>query len=395
MPDRARRTPRPPRPGVAEAVAACHSAGITIHVVTGDNGRTAAEIAREVGIGADRVIPGPEADALPEPQLDALLEEPGEIVFSRSTPEGKLRIAEALQQLGHVVAMTGDGVNDAPALHRADIGVAMGRSGTDVAREAATMILTDDDFATIVAAVREGRRVYDNIRKFVLYIFVHAVPEIVPFLLFALSGGLIPLPLTVLQILAIDLGTEILPALALGRERAEPDIMTRRPRPRTEHLISRRLLLRAWAVMGTISACLALAMFFVVLRVGGWYPGAPVGPGTPLHGVYVQATTATFATIVACQVGTAFAARTERSSLRSIGVLTNRPLLGAIAAELLFVVGLCTIPSLQLVFGTAPLPPWVVVLMIPCPLIVWGADELLRWTERRRGRATKVLASPG
>jgi len=377
----------PPRPQVAPAVAACHSAGITIHVVTGDNGRTAAEIAREVGIGADRVISGVEADALTEPQLDALLAAPGEIVFSRSTPEGKLRIAEALQHQGQVVAMTGDGVNDAPALHRADIGVAMGLSGTDVAREASTMILTDDDFATIVAAVREGRRVYDNIRKFVLYIFVHLVPEVVPFLLFALSGGLIPLPLTVLQILAIDLGTEILPALALGREPAEPDIMDRRPRPRTEHLITRRLLLRAWGVMGTISAVLALAVFFAVLASGGWYPGAPVGAGTPLHGIYLQATTATFATIVACQVGTAFAARTERSSLRSIGVFSNRPLLGAIAAELLFVVALCTIPALQVAFGTAPPPAWAVLLMIPCPVIVWGADELLRWSTRRRARA--------
>ncbi|MFH8250196.1 cation-translocating P-type ATPase [Microbacterium sp. B2969] len=158
----------PPRPEVADAVAACHNAGITIHVVTGDNGNTAAEIARQVGISAERVVAGPDADRMSEPELDALLALPGEIVFSRSTPEGKLRIAEALQDTRHVVAMTGDGVNDAPALHRADIGVAMGRSGTDVAREAATMILTDDNFATIVTAVREGRRAYDNLRKFVL-----------------------------------------------------------------------------------------------------------------------------------------------------------------------------------------------------------------------------------
>lgn len=374
----------PPRPEVAEAVAACHSAGITIHVITGDNGRTANEIAREVGIEAAQVVSGPEADALSEPELDDLLARPGEIVFSRSTPEGKLRIAEALQHEGHVVAMTGDGVNDAPALHRADIGVAMGRSGTDVAREAATMILTDDDFATIVTAVREGRRAYDNLRKFVLYIFVHAVPEVVPFALFALSGGAIPLPLTVLQILAIDLGTEILPALALGRERAEPDLMSRRPRPRSEQLITRHLLFRAWALMGSISAVLALAVFFAVLVSGGWHPGAAVGPGDPLHEVYLQATTATFAAIVACQVGTAFAARTERASLRALGVFSNRPLLAAIGAELLFAAALCYLPPLQAVFGTAPLPWWVLLLLVPCPVIVWGADELARWVARRR-----------
>ncbi|WP_157437542.1 HAD-IC family P-type ATPase [Actinoplanes subtropicus] len=185
-----------------------------------------------------------------EPELDALLAEPGEIVFARSSPEGKLRICEALRAAGQIVAMTGDGVNDAPALRHADIGVAMGRSGTDVAREAATTVLTDDNFATIVRAVEAGRRVFDNVRKFVLYIFAHAVPEVVPFLIFALSGGAVPLPLTVLQILAIDLGTETLPALALGRERAEPGLMDRPPRSPTEGVIDRRLLLRAWGCSG-------------------------------------------------------------------------------------------------------------------------------------------------
>ncbi|MDN4596555.1 cation-translocating P-type ATPase [Leifsonia virtsii] len=377
----------PPRPEVPAAVAACHSAGITIHVVTGDNGTTASEVARQVGIATDRVVTGSEADALSEPELDALLAQPGEVVFARSTPEGKLRIAEALQQEGQTVAMTGDGVNDAPALHRADIGVAMGRSGTDVARQAATMVLTDDNFATIVTAIREGRRAYDNLRKFVLYIFVHAVPEVVPFMLFALSGGAIPLPLTVLQILAIDLGTEILPALALGREKAEPDVMSRRPRPRSEPLITRRLLVRAWGLMGVLSAALALGAFFAVLVAGGWTPGAPVGPGDPLHGVYLQATTATFLTIVACQVGTAFAARTERTSLRRLGVLSNPPLLAAIGVELLFAAALCFVPVLQTVFGTAPPPWWLILFLLPCPVIVWGADEAARWFGRRSARA--------
>ena len=149
-------------------------------------------------------------------ELDAALREGGELIFARSTPEAKLRIADALRAQRQVVAMTGDGVNDAPALRTADIGVAMGRSGTDVAREASTMVLTDDNFATIVSAVAAGRRIYDNIRKFILYIFAHATPEVTPFIVFALGGGAIPLPLTVLQLLAFDVGTETLPALALG-----------------------------------------------------------------------------------------------------------------------------------------------------------------------------------
>ena len=233
----------PPRPRGPRRDRAAHRAGIRVHVVTGDNGLTAAAIARQVGIGSGtggmRVVTGTELDAMTEHELDDLLASGAEVVFARSSPEAKLRIADALRAVGQVVAMTGDGVNDAPALRRADIGVAMGRSGTDVAREAATMVLTDDNFATIAVAVESGRRVYDNVRKFICYIFTHAVPEVVPFLVFALAGGAIPLPLTVMQILAIDLGTDTLPALALSREPAEPGLMDRPPRPRSQGVISR------------------------------------------------------------------------------------------------------------------------------------------------------------
>ena len=213
----------PPRPEVADAIDACHRAGIRVIVITGDHGLTALEVARRVGLRVDRddVIAAERLHELSDAALDRLLAGGRELVFARSSPETKLRIADALRERGETVAMTGDGVNDAPALRRADIGVAMGLSGTEVAREAATMVLTDDNFATIVAAVKGGRRVYANIRKFVFYIFAHATPEVVPFLAFALSGGLVPLPLTVIQILAVDLGTETLPALALGQEPAE------------------------------------------------------------------------------------------------------------------------------------------------------------------------------
>ena len=376
----------PPRAEVAEAVSRCHDAGIRILVVTGDYGPTAAEIARRVGIGRDTavVVTGGELDRMSEAELDRLLRTGTELVFARASPEAKLRIADALRAEGHVIAMTGDGVNDAPALRRADIGVAMGVSGTDVAREAATMVLTDDNFATVVAAVAAGRRVYDNIRKFILYIFAHATPEVVPFLVFALSGGAVPLPLTVLQILAIDLGTEVLPALALGREPAEPGLMQRPPRPRSEGVIRRSLLYRAWVFLGLVEAALVLAGFFWVLLRAGWTPGDDTGSGTPLHDDYLRATTMTFAGIVACQVGTALAARTERASLRSVGFFTNPMLLWGIAVEILFCGAVVYVPLLQDVFGTSALGPSELALLAGFPFVVWGADELRRALLRRR-----------
>ena len=322
-----------------------------------------------------------------EADLDRLLARPGNLIFARSSPEAKLRIADALRAQGNVVAMTGDGVNDAPALRRADIGVAMGRSGTDVAREASTMVLTDDDFSTIVAAVREGRRVYQNVRKFILYIFAHATPEVVPFLVFALSGGAVPLGLTVMQILAIDLGTETLPALALGREPAEPGLMGAPPRRRSEGVVTRPMLTRAWLYLGLISAVLVTGAFLLVLVRAGWAPGDPTGAGTALHGAYLEATTITFLGIVACQIGTAFAARTDRVSLRSVGVWSNPLLIWGIAFEVVFSALLVLVPPLRSVFGTATPPAWALALLLPFPIVVWGADELRRWALRRRAAA--------
>jgi calcium-translocating P-type ATPase len=376
----------PPRAEVADAVAACHAAGIRIIVVTGDNGLTAAAIARRVGIAGEypTIVTGSQLDRMSDAELDALLHTGRELIFARSSPEAKLRIADALRAEQHVVAMTGDGVNDAPALRRADIGVAMGRSGTDVAREASTMVLTDDNFATIVAAIAAGRRVYENIRKFILYIFAHATPEVAPFLVFALGGGAIPLPLTVMQLLAFDVGTETLPALALGREPAEPGLMRRPPRRRSESVIQPPMLLRAWLFLGLIAAVLAMSGFFYVLLDAGWQPNDPTGDGDPLHHAYQQATTMTFLGMLAGQIGTAFAARTEHASLRSIGVLSNPLLLGGIAFELALAAILIYVPPFQALLGTAALSLDMVLFAVPFPFIVWGADELRRWLLRRR-----------
>jgi magnesium-transporting ATPase (P-type) len=379
----------PPRAEVAEAVARCHEAGIRIIVVTGDHGLTAAAIAGRIGIRARTVVSGAELDRLNEHQLDELLGSGRELIFARSSPEAKLRIADALRAQGEVVAMTGDGVNDAPALQRADIGVAMGRSGTDVAREASTMVLTDDNFSTIVVAVEAGRRVYDNIRKFILYIFAHATPEVAPFLVFAIGGGAIPLPLTVMQLLAFDVGTETLPALALGREPAEPGLMQRRPRPRSEGVIRPPMLLRAWLFLGLIAAVLEMSGFFWMLHRYGWSPGDPVGEGHALHDAYLKATTMTFLGMVAGQIGTAFAARTDHASLRSVGPFSNRLLLWGIGFELLLTAALIYLPPCQALLGTAALAPRELLFVVPFPFIVWGADELRRYLIRR-GRAERV-----
>ncbi|MBJ7328589.1 MAG: cation-transporting P-type ATPase [Solirubrobacteraceae bacterium] len=365
----------PPREGVREAVERCHRAGIRILVVSGDHGLTAAAIAQQVGIGGSDppVVSGRELDAMSEQELDALLRTGDEIVFARASPEAKLRIADALRDDGHVVAMTGDGVNDAPALHSADIGVAMGRSGTDAAREAATMVLTDDDFKGIVAAVEEGRRVYANIRKFITYIFAHAPAEVIPFLLFALSGGSIPLPLTVMQILAIDLGTETLPALALGRERAEPGVMSAAPRSPEARVIDGPLLRRAWLVLGGVSAVCVIAVFLWVLLRAGWAPGDDIDD--ELH---TRATTMTFLAIVACQVGAALACRTERASFLSVGLRGNPLLLWGIAFEIAFAAAVVWVSPLQAVFETSAPALADLAILLPLPLIVLAADGLYR-----------------
>src|SRR4030043_638006 len=262
----------PPRPEVKEAISKCNEAGIKVIMITGDGSRTAIAIAREIGLtrGNPSVIEGHEFIRMSDVELREKLSEK-EIIFARMTPKHKMRVVSILKEEGEVVAVTGDGVNDAPALKKADIGIAMGISGTDVAKEYQDTFLLDDNFATIVNAVEEGRAIYDNIKKFITYIFASNIPEAVPYLAYILLR--IPLPLTILQILVVDLGTDMLPALALGAERPSAGIMKMPPRSPKERLLTIPLLTRAYLFLGPIEAAAGLFGFFYVLNTGGWQWG--------------------------------------------------------------------------------------------------------------------------
>jgi magnesium-transporting ATPase (P-type) len=372
----------PPRPEVPEAIARCRAAGIRVIMVTGDSGFTAEAIARRIGLvqGDAHVIGPRELDKLDDDALLVRLAE-RDTILARISPEQKLRLASALRGAGEIVAMTGDGVNDAPALREADIGIAMGRTGTDVARETADMVLLDDNFASIVAAVEEGRAVYANIRRFAAYHFCSNVGELVPFLAWGVSGGAIPLPLTVMQVLAIDLGTDMLPAIALGTERAEPGTMTRPPRPRGERLLSRQVLARVYGFVGLLEGIGAMTSFFVGSLLGGWRPPA----GLPDTGTaYLQATTMTQTAIVMGQVGAGQAMRTERRSVFSIGLLSNRFLLVGIAFELALAIALVYVPGLNSAFHQAPIPWWWWLPLIVWAPIVFLAEEARKAVSRRR-----------
>jgi len=370
----------PPRPEVPDAVRQCREAGIKVIMVTGDHPRTALAIAREIGLVRTpdpMLIAGEQLRKLSDAELLLALDAP-EIVFARVAADQKLRIVRALKQQGATVAATGDGVNDAPALKQADIGIAMGITGTDVARESAHMILLDDNFASIVAAVEEGRAVYDNMRKFLTYILTHNVAELVPYLAFALFR--IPLPLTVIQILAIDLGTDVLPALALGAELPEPEVMRRPPRSPGERLLNWPVLARAYLWLGLLEASAAMAAFFFVLRGAGWNSGETLAGTDP---VYLQATTACLSAIIVMQVVNIFLCRSERGSAFARGFLRNRLILPGIAVEIALILLIDYTPWGNRLIGTAPISLNVWLSVVPFALAMLALEELRKALARR------------
>lgn len=373
----------PPRAEVAEAVATCHRAGIRIVMMTGDYGLTAESIARRINIirgPHPRILTGAELDRLDDAALQAALQE--EVIFARVAPEHKLRVVSALQALGQIVAVTGDGVNDAPALKKADIGVAMGMTGTDVAKEAADVILTDDNFASIVSAVEEGRAVYANIKKFTAYIFTSNTPEAIPFILFAFSRGRIPLALNVMHILAIDLGTDMLPALALGSEPPDPDVMDRPPRRLDEHVITRAMLVRAYCWLGLVQSLAVMAAFYFQYWTHGYWGQWLDLPAT--GELYLSATAMALAAVVITQIGNLFAQRATHTSLMRIKLFNNRLVWIGILFEVVLIILIVYVPFFQQIIGTAAFPPqnWLFLLAWMPALLLMDA---LRKTVQRAG----------
>jgi sodium/potassium-transporting ATPase subunit alpha len=370
----------PPRAEVPDAIARCASAGIRIIMVTGDHPHTALAIARQIGLVKGEqpsVITGDQLRSISPAHLQLALDAK-EIIFARVAAEQKMLIVQALQKKCEIVAVTGDGVNDAPALKTADIGIAMGISGTDVAKEAADLILLDDNFASIVAAIEEGRAVFDNIRKFLTYILSSNIPELVPYLAFVLFR--IPLPLTIIQILAVDLGTDMLPALALGAEKPEPAVMSRPPRARDERLLSWGVVARAYLFLGVLEAAAAMAVFFFVLQAAGWHYGAMLDRADPL---YLQATSACLATIVVMQMMNVILCRHPFRSSLSFGFFGNPYILLGLAAELGVILLILYTDTGNWLFGTAPVGSEVWLLALVGAVLMWLLEETRKAWWRR------------
>ena len=371
----------PPRPEVEEAVHIAKRAGIKVIMLTGDYGPTARSVALQVGIVDSEdcsVTRGIDMDKLSDSQLEALLQRKN-VIFARVAPEHKLRIVRLLRSIGEVVAVTGDGANDAPSLKEADIGVAMGISGTDVAKEASEVVLLDDSFASIVRAVESGRTIFDNIRRFIAYVFAHNWAELSAYILYILLG--IPLPLLATQVLAIDLGIEVLPSLALGREPPEPGTMMRPPRSRKERLFDSSTLLKSLCLGGFV-ALAAMAGCLRTWLAGGWTWGLQLSSSDPL---YMKGTTVTFAGIVLAQVGSVLSLRASEGSGPVRTLSSSRWIWLGIAGQLSAAMAIVYIPFLQAVFGTVGLglSDWAFLSLFP--LIIIALDQARRAFKRRTG----------
>ncbi len=373
----------PVRPEVPQAVAKCHKAGIDVLMITGDHPATALAVAAKAGIVAVGETAHLTGEALKQLTVAALTEQlqQGVRIFARTTPEQKMKIVSALKRMDKVVAMTGDGVNDAPALRAADVGIAMGKQGTDVARESAQIILLDDNFAAIVDGIEEGRTVFENMRKFTSYVLVHNAPEIVPYLLYIVLP--VPPALNIIQILTIDLGTDIIPSMGLGQEPSDPEVMNKPPRAFSQQLLSLPLVVRSYCFLGLIEAFWSLFLFFYILISGGWQYGTPLPVSSPL---YQSATGITLATIILMQIGNLIGRRYEHRSGLDQGLFSNRLLLAGILIQIVFSWATLYFPPLQRVLQTGPVEPTVYGLAWLGIVLIFAVDYLRKCLVNQRQR---------
>jgi sodium/potassium-transporting ATPase subunit alpha len=376
----------PVRPEVPEAIEKCRKAGIDVILITGDHPATAMAVARRINIvppdtTTEFCLTGDSLERLSIGQLVAKLEQ-GLRIFARTSPEQKMKIVTALQKMEKVVAMTGDGVNDAPALKAADVGIAMGRQGTDVARESAQIILLDDNFASIVAGIEEGRTIFANIKKFTNYVLVSNGPEILPYLLYILLP--VPLGLNIIQILSIDLGTDIIPSMGLGQEPPASEIMDQPPRDLSQGLLTPGLIVHSYLFLGLLEGAWSLFLFFYVLVDGGWQYGMDLPTDSEL---YRSATGITLATILLMQIGNLIGRRFTRKSGLDLGLFTNKLILLGISVQIVFSWATLYFPPVQKVLHTGPVSSGVYALAwLGIPLI-FGIDYLRKCflKERRNG----------
>ncbi|WP_338555801.1 calcium-translocating P-type ATPase, SERCA-type [Paenibacillus sp. KS-LC4] len=367
----------PPRREAREAIAVCRRAGIKTVMITGDHQLTAEAIAGQLGImpRGGIAMSGKQLESMSDEQLDRLVD--NVYVYARVSPEHKLRIVKSLQRQGHVVAMTGDGVNDAPAIKAADIGISMGITGTDVSKEASALILSDDNFASIVSAIEEGRNIYENIRKFIRYLLASNVGEIMTMLLAMMVG--LPLPLVPIQILWVNLVTDGLPAMALGVDQAEKDLMSQKPRSAKENIFARRL---GWKIIsrGLLIGLCTLGAFWLTLIEA---------PGSAEH--LVKAQTVAFATLVMAQLIHVFDCRSSRSIFHR-NPLQNRYLVLAVLSSLIMMLGVLYIEPLQPIFKTVPLGlrEWCLVFVAAgIPTFLMGIGSVLG-TSKPKNKSSKL-----
>ena len=382
----------PPKEGVLEAVRDCYRAGVKITVVTGDYSKTALSIAKQTGIVKDKhvIIMGEELRRLSEAELAKKIDTDDPVIFARTTPQDKLKIVTAYQSLGHVVAATGDGINDVLALKKADIGISMGKNGSDAAIESSDVVLLDDHFATIVEAIKEGRAIYENIRKFIGYILASNVPEIIPFLVMGLFN--VPLALPVLLVLAIDLGTDILPAISLGKELPDDDVLDQPPRKKNSNILDRPSLLRAYGFLGMIeAACLFIAFFFAWDYFGYTFEeirsftniiSTNTASSDVMH-AYSYAITLGFGAVIACQIGNLLESRSMRKPFYESFHKPNSLMIWGVVLEVILFLLISYTPFFQYIFETAALE-WQHIILLPIFTVLFMLfEEIRKWLVRR------------